>query len=54
VLTPAQTYQKLLRNGTEKVKFSEMAGRIAGVMLVPYLGIPVCMLANASADRTAR
>ena len=44
VLTPAQTYQKLLRNGTEKVKFSEMAGRVAGVMLVPYPpGIPVCM-----------
>jgi len=44
VLTPAQTYQKLLRNGTEKVKFTEMAGRIAGVMLVPYPpGIPVCM-----------
>jgi len=44
VLTPSQTYQKLLRNGTEKVKFSEMAGRIAGVMLVPYPpGIPVCM-----------
>ncbi len=44
VLTPAQTYQKLLRSGTEKVKFSEMAGRVAGVMLVPYPpGIPVCM-----------
>jgi arginine decarboxylase len=44
ILTPAQTYQKLLRNGTEKVKFTEMAGRIAGVMLVPYPpGIPVCM-----------
>lgn len=44
VLTPSQTYQKLLRNGTEKVKFNEMAGRIAGVMLVPYPpGIPVCM-----------
>jgi arginine decarboxylase len=44
VLTPSQTYQKLLRNGTEKMKFSEMAGRIAGVMLVPYPpGIPVCM-----------
>src|SRR5580698_142541 len=44
VLTPAQTYQKLLRNGTEKVKFTEMAGRITGVMLVPYPpGIPVCM-----------
>lgn len=44
VLTPAQTYQKLVRGGTEKVKFTEMAGRIAGVMLVPYPpGIPVCM-----------
>ena len=44
VLTPAQTYQKLLRNGTEKIKFSEMAKRISGVMLVPYPpGIPVCM-----------
>ena len=44
VLTPAQTYQKLLRSGTEKVKFTEMATRIAGVMLVPYPpGIPVCM-----------
>lgn len=44
VLTPAQTYQKLLRNGTEKVKFTEMAGRITGVMLVPYPpGIPVSM-----------
>jgi arginine decarboxylase len=44
VLTPAQTYQRLLRNGTEKVKFTEMAGRITGVMLVPYPpGIPVSM-----------
>jgi len=44
VLTPADTYQKLLRNGTEKVKFSEAAGRVTGVMLVPYPpGIPVRM-----------
>ena len=44
VLTPAQTYQKLIRNGTEKVRVSEMAGRMAGVMLVPYPpGIPVRM-----------
>jgi arginine decarboxylase len=44
VLTPSQTYQKLLRNGTEKVKFSEMANRITGVMLVPYPpGIPLSM-----------
>ena len=29
VLTPAQTYQKLLRGETEKVRFAEMAGRLA-------------------------
>jgi arginine decarboxylase len=44
VLTPAQTYQKLLRNETEKIKFSEMPDRIAAVMLVPYPpGIPMSM-----------
>ncbi len=44
VWTPAETYQKLIRNGTEKVRISEMARRVAGVMLVPYPpGIPVRM-----------
>jgi arginine decarboxylase len=44
VLTPSQTYQKMLRNETEKIKFAEMAGRIAAVMLVPYPpGIPMSM-----------
>jgi arginine decarboxylase len=44
VLTPAKTYQKLIRNGTEKVKLTEVANRITGVMLVPYPpGIPVRM-----------
>jgi arginine decarboxylase len=44
VLTPAETYQKLIRNGTEKVRVSDMAQRLAGVMLVPYPpGIPVRM-----------
>jgi arginine decarboxylase len=44
VLTPAQTYQKLLRNGTERIRFNEMAGRIPAVMLVPYPpGIPMSM-----------
>src|SRR5271167_3878977 len=44
VLTPAQTYQKLLRHETEKIRFTEMAGRIAAVMLVPYPpGIPMSM-----------
>lgn len=44
ILTPAQTYQKLLRNETEKMRFNDMAGRIAAVMLVPYPpGIPMSM-----------
>ncbi|MEO6982169.1 MAG: Orn/Lys/Arg decarboxylase N-terminal domain-containing protein [Edaphobacter sp.] len=44
VLTPAQTYQKLLRNETEKIRFDHMAERIAAVMLVPYPpGIPMSM-----------
>jgi len=44
ILTPAQTYQKLLRHETEKIRFNEMAGRIAAVMLVPYPpGIPMSM-----------
>ncbi|RSL14987.1 arginine decarboxylase [Edaphobacter aggregans] len=44
VLTPAQTYQKLLRAETEKIRFTHMAGRIGAVMLVPYPpGIPMCM-----------
>jgi arginine decarboxylase len=44
VLTPAQTYQHLVRGQTEKIRFSEMAGRIAAVMLVPYPpGIPMSM-----------
>jgi arginine decarboxylase len=44
VLTPSQTYQKLLRNETEKIRFNQMAGRIAAVMLVPYPpGIPMSM-----------
>jgi arginine decarboxylase len=44
VMTPAQTYQKLIREGTEKVKLTDMAGRIPAVMLVPYPpGIPICM-----------
>jgi arginine decarboxylase len=44
ILTPSQTYQKMLRGETEKIKFSEMPGRIAAVMLVPYPpGIPMSM-----------
>lgn len=44
VLTPWQTYQKLVRHETEKIPFRKMAGRIAAVMLVPYPpGIPMSM-----------
>jgi len=44
VMTPAETYQRLIREGTEKVKLMEMAGRISAVMLVPYPpGIPIRM-----------
>jgi len=44
VLTPSQTYQKLVRGETERIPFTEMPGRIAAVMLVPYPpGIPMSM-----------
>ena len=44
VLTPAQTYQKLVRGETERLRFADLAGRIAAVMLVPYPpGIPMSM-----------
>jgi arginine decarboxylase len=44
VLTPWETYQKLVRRETERLPFREMAGRIAAAMLVPYPpGIPMSM-----------
>ena len=44
VMTPAETYQRLIREGTEKIKLTEMADRISAVMLVPYPpGIPIRM-----------
>jgi arginine decarboxylase len=44
VLTPAHTYQKLVRHETERVPFRNMPGRIAAFMLVPYPpGIPMSM-----------
>lgn len=44
VMTPAKAYQRLIREGTEKVRLTEMPGRISAVMLVPYPpGIPMCM-----------
>jgi arginine decarboxylase len=44
VLTPWQTYQKLVRHETERIPFRQMAGRVAAAMLVPYPpGIPMSM-----------
>ncbi len=44
VLSPADAYQKLIRNEAELVPVSECANRISGVMLVPYPpGIPILM-----------
>jgi arginine decarboxylase len=44
VLTPGQTYQKLVRQETERIPFRQMAGRVAAAMLVPYPpGIPMSM-----------
>ncbi len=54
VMTPAATYQKLVRDGTEKVKLTEMAGRIPAVMLVPYPpGIPIQMPGERLGDITS-
>jgi arginine decarboxylase len=51
VMTPAETYQKLVREGTEKVKLTEMAGRITAVMVVPYPpGIPIRMPGERMGD----
>jgi arginine decarboxylase len=44
ILTPWQTYQKLVRHETERIPFRRMVGRIAASMLVPYPpGIPMSM-----------
>jgi arginine decarboxylase len=42
--TPGESYRRLVRGRTERVPASEMAGRTAAVMVVPYPpGIPVLM-----------
>ena len=44
MLTPGETYRKLVRGHTETVRLSQMGGRIAAVMVVPYPpGIPILM-----------
>ena len=54
VITPAETYQRLVREGTEKIKLAEMAGRISAVMLVPYPpGIPIRMPGERLGDATS-
>jgi arginine decarboxylase len=43
-ITPAEAYRRLVRGQTEKVPVSQMGGRIAAVMVVPYPpGIPILM-----------
>ena len=42
--TPSETYRRLVRERTERVPVAKMAGRVAGVMVVPYPpGIPILM-----------
>jgi len=42
--TPSEAYRRLVRARTERVPVSEMAGRVAAVMVVPYPpGIPILM-----------
>ncbi len=54
VMTPAVAYQKLIREGTEKVRLTEMAGRIPAVMLVPYPpGIPISMPGERLGDASS-
>ena len=54
ILTPAQTYQKLVRGQTERIPFEGMAGRIAAVMLVPYPpGIPMSMPGERLGDQSS-
>ena len=42
--TPSEAYRRLVRGRTERVPVSQMAGRVAAVMVVPYPpGIPILM-----------
>ncbi|HEY3363279.1 MAG TPA: Orn/Lys/Arg decarboxylase N-terminal domain-containing protein, partial [Methanosarcina sp.] len=44
VLSSAETYQKLVRGKTEKLKVEEVENRVSGHLLVPYPpGIPILM-----------
>ncbi|ALK29680.1 Orn/Lys/Arg decarboxylase N-terminal domain-containing protein [Burkholderia plantarii] len=44
VMSPSEAYQRLISDGTEKVRVRDMVGRTVGVMVTPYPpGIPVIM-----------
>jgi arginine decarboxylase len=44
VLTPSEAYQHLIHGRTEEVRISDLPGRVAALMVVPYPpGIPVLM-----------
>ncbi|ACR28048.1 Orn/Lys/Arg decarboxylase N-terminal domain-containing protein [Burkholderia glumae] len=44
VMSPGEAYQRLISDGTEKVRVRDMVGRTVGVMVTPYPpGIPVIM-----------
>ncbi|ELP5717484.1 Orn/Lys/Arg decarboxylase N-terminal domain-containing protein (plasmid) [Enterobacter asburiae] len=44
VMTPSETYQKVLRYKTEQIRLDDFSGRIAANLLVPYPpGIPLLM-----------
>lgn len=54
VLTPAQTYQRLLRGGTEPVRLKELANRTVATQVVTTPpGIPVLMPGENAGDQDA-
>jgi arginine decarboxylase len=51
VSTPGEAYRSLVKGRTEQVRVSEMAGRVATVMVVPYPpGIPILMPGECAGD----
>ena len=49
--TPGEAYRTLVKGRTEQVRVSEMAGRVATVMVVPYPpGIPILMPGECAGD----
>ncbi|WP_433261726.1 Orn/Lys/Arg decarboxylase N-terminal domain-containing protein [Actinosynnema sp. CS-041913] len=51
VLTPAQSYQRLIRGGTEPVRLSDLADRVVATMVVTTPpGIPVLMPGESAGD----